>query len=137
MQRRCESFVGIKIYDYIAAGMASISQTILFDLGFGSFSVLLIGTIFFLLLREHARRRESQGQLVEARNELEARVLERTAQLAKAKETVQAEAAEHKRSGRSAYPVTSSASEPPTPWRTTASGSRRSTKQRFSRSSID
>ncbi len=73
-------------------------RTILFDLGFGWLSVLLLATVFFFLLRENARRRRSEPQLLKARDELEERIVERTAQLARATEAVQSEVAGHKRS---------------------------------------
>jgi signal transduction histidine kinase len=57
----------------------------------------LLTTIFVFLLRENASRRQSEASLREARDALEMRVRERTAELAKANEFLQAEVVEHKR----------------------------------------
>ncbi|MHB8519475.1 MAG: sensor histidine kinase [Limisphaerales bacterium] len=76
-------------------------QTILFDVGFGVFSVALLTGISFLLFRENVRRRHSEGSLRQARDELEARVQERTATLAATNDALQVQIVKHKQSEQS------------------------------------
>ena len=72
-------------------------KTIWFDIGFGIFSLALLTTIFVFLLRENATRRQREASLSTARDALEIRVRERTAQLSNVNESLQAEVVEHKR----------------------------------------
>ncbi|MBI2949426.1 MAG: PAS domain S-box protein [Verrucomicrobia bacterium] len=74
------------------------NRTIFLDLGFGVCSVTLLSAIFFLLLRENARRQQSEQLLQKERDELEQRTRDRTADLTRANEAMQRETEEHKRS---------------------------------------
>jgi len=74
------------------------NRTILMDLSFGVFSVGLLSSVFFLLLRENARRQQSERLLANERDLLEERIRSRTADLTRANDAMQRESEEHKRS---------------------------------------
>jgi signal transduction histidine kinase len=76
--------------------LARARMTLIWVAGFGFFSVALLGTVMVLLFQENTRRRRSEGALRAARDELDQRVQERTAELAAANTALQSEIVEHK-----------------------------------------
>lgn len=90
-----------RLRDRETASTNRARQTILFDVGFGVFSVALLTGISFLLFRENVRRRQSEASLCQARDELEARVRERTATLAATNDALQVQIARYKQSEQS------------------------------------
>lgn len=78
------------------AAVASARRTLAFDMAFGVLSVVLLVLVFALLLAENARRQAGELSLQRARDELEIRVRERTAELAGANEALHTEVRERK-----------------------------------------
>jgi signal transduction histidine kinase len=68
--------------------------------GFGGLSVAILGLIFWRLLHENTRRRQSEASLEDERNALEQRVQERTACLARSNASLQLEIAERQQAER-------------------------------------
>jgi two-component system, chemotaxis family, sensor kinase Cph1 len=80
--------------------LARARSTLAWVVGFGSSSVIILGLIFWLLLHENARRRQSEASLEIERNALEQRVQERTACLARSNENLQLEITERQQAER-------------------------------------
>jgi signal transduction histidine kinase len=81
--------------------VSNARRTILFDIVFGLFSLLLLSTIFAILLRENAKRRMHEESLQRATDLLEVRVGERTAALAETNEVLERQILERKQSEES------------------------------------
>ncbi|MBI4326184.1 MAG: PAS domain S-box protein [Chloroflexi bacterium] len=80
--------------------IARTARTVWFDVASDVISLLLLGAVFVLLWRENVRRRRSEDSLSWAWSELELRVQERTAALAKANESLQSEITRHQESAQ-------------------------------------
>ena len=80
------------------ASAAAAGRIVWFDAASHVVSLLLLGAVFVLLWRENARRGQSEDSLRRAWSELELRVQERTAALAKANEALQLKITRHQES---------------------------------------